>query len=162
MKLPSSISRSKTSPVLSINFLVLFNTSIMGFQNISGINSVREKEFIQEGGRNDHPIPLEAPRKDPYKITFKRGYIIRSKSVADLLGVSNPFNNIDAWKDTATGLILVLSPSKEIQAMYGFISDGMLDWSLSDLDANQSNQLIETFTITHRGLKNIPVPDLSF
>jgi len=161
MKLPAFISRSKTSPVLSINFLVLFNTSIMGFQSISGISSSKEKEFIQEGGRNDYPIPLAAPRREPYKITFKRGYVIRSKSVANLLGVTNPFNNIDAWKDMATGLILVLSSNKEIQAMYGFVSDGMLDWSLSDLDANQSNQLIETFTITHRGLKNIPVPELS-
>lgn len=157
MKLPSFISRSKTSPVLSINFLVLFNTSILGFQSISGINLVREKEFVQEGGRNDYPIPLEAPRRDPYKITFKRGYVIRNKSISEMLGIKN----IDAWKNMATGLILVLSSNREIQAMYGFISDGMLDWSLSDLDANQSNQLIETFTITHRGLKNIPIPELS-
>lgn len=161
MKLPSFIKSSKTDPVLSINFLVLFNVSVLGFQSVSGIGYNRDREFIQEGGRNGYPIPLRAARKDPYKLTFKRGYIIRKSSVARMLGLANPFNNIEAFKDMATGLILVLGSNREIQAMYGFISDGMLDWSVSDLDANTSNQLIETFTIVHRGLKVLPVPDLS-
>lgn len=158
MKLPSFIKRSKKDPVLSINFLVLFNTSLMGFQSISGISSTRDKEFIQEGGRNGYPVPLKTYRKDPYKITFKRGYVIRKLSVTSLIGLANPFDNINAWKDMAVGLILVLGSGRQIQAMYGFISDGMLDWSLSDLNANESGQLIETLTITHRGLKIIPVP----
>ena len=161
MKLPSFIKSSKTDPVLSINFLVLFNVSVMGFQSVSGISCAQDREFIQEGGRNGYPIPLRIPRKDPYKLTFKRGYIIRNISLAGVLGVSNPFNNIEAYKDMATGLILVLGSNREIKAMYGFISDGMLDWSVSDLDANTSNQLIETFTIVHRGLKVLPVPSLS-
>ena len=60
----------------------------------------------------------------------------------------------------ALGLILVLDESQSIKAIYSFISQGVVEWEVSDLDATRSEPLIETFTITHKGLKNIPIPSL--
>ena len=54
----------------------------------------------------------------------------------------------------------MLDESQDIKAIYSFISQGVIEWELSDLDAARSTPLIETFTITHNGLKNIPVPSL--
>lgn len=56
--------------------------------------------------------------------------------------------------------ILVLDEGQNLKAIYSFISQGVVEWELSDLDASRSAPLIETFTVTHSGLKNIPVPSL--
>lgn len=54
----------------------------------------------------------------------------------------------------------MLDEGQEVKAIYSFISQGVMEWEVSDLDAGRSAPLIETFTITHNGLKNIPIPSL--
>lgn len=159
VKLPFFISRSgHYDPIVSVRFVVLFNTATLGFQSVSGIGTQRSVQYISEGGRNDYPILLPKPQSEPHRLTFKRGYQMRKMSLTGLLQGYMGSQAIEAKK--ALGTILVLDEGQEIKAIYSFISQGVVEWELSDLDATRSAPLIETFTITHNGLKNIPVPSL--
>lgn len=159
MKLPFFISRSgRYAPIAAVRFIVLFNTATLGFQSVSGISVRRSVEYISEGGRNNHPILVPKPQTEPHRLTFKRGYQMRRLNVTGLLSGYLGSQAIEA--KCALGTILVLDEGQEIKAIYSFISQGVVEWELSDLDASRSAPLIETFTITHNGLKNIPVPSL--
>lgn len=159
MKLPFFVSRSgHYEPILSVRFVVLFNIATLGFQSVSGIGTQRSVEYISEGGRNDYPILLPKPQSEPHRLTFKRGYQMRRLSLSGLMSGYMGSQAIEAKR--ALGTILVLDEKQEIKAIYSFISQGVVEWELSDLDAARSAPLIETFTITHNGLKNIPVPSL--
>ena len=83
---------------------------------------------------------------------------MRKLSLTGLLAGYTGSQAIEAKK--ALGTILVLDEEQDIKAIYSFVSQGVLEWELSDLNAMRSEPLIETFTITHNGLKNIPVPSL--
>ena len=159
MKLPFFVSRSgHYDPIVAVRFIVMFNVATLGFQSVSGIYTPRSVDFVSEGGRNDYPILLPKPQSEPHRLTFKRGYQMRKLSLTGLLAGYTGTQAIEAKK--ALGTILVLDESQDIKAIYSFISQGVIEWELSDLDASHSTPLIETFTITHNGLKNIPVPSL--
>ncbi len=159
MKLPFFVSRSSHyDPIVGVRFIVMFNVTTLGFQSVSGISSQRSVGFVSEGGRNDYPILLPKPQSEPHRLTFKRGYQMRRLSITGLLSGYIGSQAIEAKK--ALGTILVLDESQDIKAIYSFVSQGVIEWELSDLDASRSAPLIETFTITHNGLKNIPVPSL--
>jgi len=160
VKLPFFISRNgRCSPIPAVRFVVLFNVAALGFQSVSGIGTQRPADFVSEGGRNDYPILLPRPQSEPHRLTFKRGYQMRKLNAIGLLkGNYSGSQAIEA--KGALGTILVLDEGQELKAVYSFISQGVAEWELSDLDAGRSAPLIETFTITHNGLKNIPVPSL--
>lgn len=159
MKVPFFITRSSHyEPIVSVRFIVLFNAVTLGFQSVSGIGTQRSVEYISEGGRNDYPILVPKPQEEPHKLTFKRGYQMRKLSIMGALAGYIGSQAIEA--KGALGTILVLDEDRSIKAIYSFISQGVVEWEVSDLDATRSAPLIETFTITHKGLKNIPVPSL--
>ena len=159
MKLPFFISRSgHYEPIAALRFVVLFNTATLGFQSVSGIGTQRSVDYVSEGGRNDYPILIPKPQSEPPRLTFKRGYQMRKLSITGLLSGYTGSQAIEA--KGALGTILVLDEGQEIKAIYSFISQGVVEWEVSDLDASRSAPLIETFTVTHNGLKNIPVPSL--
>lgn len=159
MKVPFFIARSgHYDPIVAVRFIVLFNTTTLGFQSVSGIGTQRSVGYVSEGGRNDYPILVPKPQSEPHRLTFKRGYQMRKLSITGLLSGYIGSQAIEA--KGALGTILVLDESQSIKAIYSFISQGVVEWEVSDLDAGRSTPLIETFTITHRGLKNIPVPSL--
>ena len=159
MDLPFFISRSSHyDPIVAVRFIVLFNAVTLGFQSVSGIGTQRSVSYVSEGGRNDYPILIPKPQSEPQRLTFKRGYQMRKMSLLGLLSGYTGAQAIEA--QGALGLILVLDRGESIKAIYSFISQGVVEWELSDLDATRSAPLIETFTITHQGLKNIPVPSL--
>ena len=159
MDVPFFITRSSHyDPIVAVRFIVLFNAVTLGFQSVSGIGTQRSVDFISEGGRNDYPILIPKPQTEPHRLTFKRGYQMRKLSITGLLAGYTGAQAIEA--QGALGLILVLDEGQSIKAIYSFISQGVVEWEVSDLDATRSTPLIETFTITHKGLKNIPVPSL--
>lgn len=161
MKLPFFVTTSsKKEVILSVRFVVLFGMHTLGFQSVSDIGKVSDVKFINEGGRNDYPLKLRMPQSTPHKLTFKRGYEMRKITLLDLV---NPWSSFtDAQKTleakNSLGTILILNDHQEVKAMYSFISQGLIEWTLSELDAEKSAPLIETFTISHNGLKNLPIP----
>lgn len=154
-KLPMLKARSE--PFAAINFIVILGTSILGFQSVSGISQKREMDYIVEGGRNGHPIMLKKPLSQPQTLTFKRGY--RSRTLASSIPFFDAFIG-DVFLDWpgAQGLIFVLGNAREVRGLFTFKSLGLVEWSMSDLDAQSSVPCIETFTIAHKGLENRPMP----
>lgn len=143
-------------PFAGINFVVFMGTQILGFQSVSGISKRQDVEYIAEGGRNDYPLMLKKPQSTPHKLTFKRGYRVRtvlgSAPITDMM-----FGDQISEESGKPGMIFVLGRGREIKALYGFCSQGIEEWTMSDLDAERSEPCIETFTISHTGLCSIPV-----
>ncbi len=143
--------------VTGIRFVVLLDFCTIGFQSISNIESTTEYEFINEGGNNGAAYAMRKPCTTEKKLVFTKGIIMNKLSLTSILLSSFP-NARDSLENSGSiGTILVLGPDREIKAIYGFISHGLLEWKLSDLNAMKPDALIETFTILHGGLKNIPV-----
>lgn len=148
--------QSRREPFAAVNFIVIMGISVYGFQSVSGISKTQEMDYIVEGGRNSFPIALKKPHSSPHKLTFKRGYIVRT-------GLSKlPFMGMVMGDESLTmpgspGFIIVMGRDREVKAMFTFVSQGVEEWSMSDLDAQSSTPCIETFTIVHRGLKEISV-----
>lgn len=150
--------------VLSFHFIVILGKELFAFQSIAGIGMKRDCQFINEGGRNEYPIRLLGPQTTPYKLIFKRGIPVGAK---DSPFLSDYFCNMDGFSSStqssknirgANGVIYVLNQNKEIRAEYSFVAQGLLEWSVTDLDAmNGKKPLIESMTIVHNGLKRIPV-----
>ena len=162
MKIPNSkwLQGINDDIVTSMNFIVMFGPTVMAFQSVSEINLTKEVRYINEGGRNDYPLMLKEPKKSPHKLVFKRGRIASNSSISrdifrnigDVLVSKHIMNS-----SGTVGCILVMNPNRELKAIYGFQSMGMIEWSLSDLDAERSACLIESMTIVHKGLVSIPV-----
>lgn len=145
--------------VTSMNFLVMLGMGLWAFQSVSEINNIKEVRYVSEGGRNDYPLVLREQKRSPHRLTFKRGRVAHIsagtsvvKDIFDLLASGHI-----ASSSGSIGCILVMNPNRELKAMYGFQSMGMIEWSVSDLDAERSACLIESMTIVHKGLVNIPV-----
>lgn len=157
------LSNGKADIVPNMRFLVIFNLHIMGFQSVSDIGDSKDVQYISEGGRNDSPIMVKAQQRTAHKLTFKRGIVLRSVvdtaiNFLGLPGVLSPQLSLES--PGSVGTIIVLNQTKQICAMYGFISQGVLDWSVAELNAERAEPLIETFTVVHQGLVNMPVTPL--
>lgn len=159
MRLPSKF-LFKYSPngkiVTACNFVVTFGICEFAFQSVSGLEMDKEFRYINEGGRNDYPIRLKQPRSSPHKLTFKRGLTLSNRGLIGL--AEDVFNENIFLKGKMPGFIFVVDANREVKVIYTFMSEGIIEHQTSDLDAMNSELLIETMTITHRGLHRIPVP----
>ena len=148
----------RTEPFAAVNFIVIIGLSIYGFQSVSGISRTQEMDYIVEGGRNNFPIALKKPHSSPPKLTFKRGYVMRT--VTSKLPFMSMVTGDEALMTPGSpGFIIVMGRARQLKGIFTFISQGLEEWSMSDLDAQSSTPCIETFTIVHRGLREIPVPE---
>lgn len=159
------------------NFIVTLNEFMFGFKSVSGLSIDRGYDFITEGGINDHPVKVGKPTSgDAHKLTFERGLMIRVSTLIEgaakaaaslipdnllrktaLLGLSalNPQESLEAGP--AIGTIQVYNRSNELTAIYSFLSLGMSEWSVDDLNADNGEILIEHITIVHTGLTRVPL-----
>ena len=152
--------KARSEPFPGINFVVMLGVTVFGFQSVTGFSKKREVDSIVEGGRNDNVILLKKPMSQIQTLTFKRGY--RSRS---LISSYLPITDL-LFGDTALdypgmpGTIFVLGRDRELRGLFAFRAQGIIEWTMSDLDAQSSVPLIETFTIAHEGLHNIGIPDV--
>ncbi len=147
--------------VLPIRFIVLFGIEVMGFQRVSGLGKAEDVDWFQEGGVNGHPVMLRGPQRSPYQLRFSRGVKMNSIGLDSLLSLSAGMPDHYGSMGAATniGTILVLNQERSVKAIYGFVSHGVLEWEVDDLDAQGGGALIETFTVAHDGLINLPIPN---
>lgn len=157
------------------NFIVTLNEFTYGFQSVSGISVMNSVDYISEGGVNDHQIIVGVPDTSRSALTFKRGLMIRSSSIvnniakAAVAAIPNNMARRAAWfalnmadpqetleNGPAVGIIQVYNRQSELRAMYSFISLGITDWQIEDLDASSDSVLIESFTVAHTGITRLP------
>lgn len=157
-------------------FFVTLNEFTFGFQSVSGLSVSRDVSVIPEGGVNDHGLLVEGPFVSNQTISFSRGLMIRFPSSFDkvgraaaaavptnmgkkfaLLTVASASPQETLEKGPALGFIYVYSREGRLRAKFSFLSLGMTDWSMSDLDAGNTGIAIESMTIAHTGLVREPV-----
>jgi phage tail-like protein len=157
------------------NFIVMLNVFTYGFQEVSGLEISRPYSTYEEGGVNDHPIVVGTPETSAKTLTFRRGMIIKKNSLitdlarmgaaaipnnlarkAALLGITSLDSAASLEEGPAIGFVQVFDRHFENDiATFGFLSLGMSEWKMSDLDAQANNLVIEDFTIVHTGLKRL-------
>ena len=159
------------------NFIVTLNEFTFGFKSVSGISVNRQVNTIPEGGLNDHGIIVEEPLQNSFTLSFSRGLMIRYPQLIDttvrsaaaiipnpiarktalvLAASSSPQEALE--KGPALGFIHVYDrTNKRLLGRYSFLSLGISEWRVSDLDAeNGSGLLIEDMTIVHTGITREP------
>lgn len=159
------------------NFIVTLNEFTFGFKSVSGISVNRQVTTIPEGGLNDHGIIVEEPLQSSFTLSFSRGLMIRYPQLIDATArsaaaiIPNPIARKTALvlaassspqealeKGPALGFIHVYDrTNKRLLGLYSFLSLGISEWRVSDLDAeNGSGLLIEDMTIVHTGITREP------
>ena len=158
------------------NFIVTLNEFTFGFKNVSGISVNRQTSTINEGGVNDHAIIVEDPNQSSFTLSFSRGLMIRYPQIVDatvrsaaaivpnpiarkaaLIGASSLSPQEALEKGPALGFINVYDrTNKRLLGLYSFLSLGMTEWRVSDLDAESGGLLVEDMTIIHTGITREP------
>ena len=170
MKLPFFIKTSTLSNIpISIRFVVLAGISAVGFQSVGEIGKTGDFSYIVEGGNNQYPYLMRKPQSTPHRMTFKRGITLRGFSlatvIANVASGGSPLGDLSLdplktmFKKGTIGTVLILDHGRNVKAIYSFVSQGIIEWSLSELNALRSEPVIETITIAHNGLMSLPIPD---
>lgn len=138
-------------PYLSNRFIVLMGPLVTSFQKISGIENVVEYDTYHEGGVNSYPHVFVKQKQEPSKLTFEKGY-----------GIMNPLSKLSGFRreliqEITPGTILLLDEKSSIVRMFAFIGAMPVEWRMSELNAQASELLIDTITIIHKGIKEVPV-----
>lgn len=157
------------------NFVVSLNEFTYGFKSVSNIQRHREVGHFQEGGVNDHQITVGRPNDNLYTLQLNRGYIIHSPEIVStsaraaasmipnetarriaLIAVNAASPQSTLENGPAQGFIQIYDRRRKLVAIFSFLSLGMTDWTLSDLDATSSEIIYESITIEHTGLTLLP------
>ena len=133
-------------PICGCKFLVAFDYFLkVPFSRVSGISEEKQVKYIREGGRNDTPLMFKCPQENGVKLTFERGFVSKNYAgfFTDMLLMRKRMVYIE---------IFVLNPDSSVAKTYMFQSQGMVSWSLGDLDASRSEVLIEKLVLSTTGL----------
>jgi hypothetical protein len=114
----------------------------VGFQRVSGLKLSVGFEPLVVGGKNDGPVLLPLPVKEPGRVTFERGRA--STSFLDALYPGACFDGL---------AILVLADDGGIAAAYSTPTAIVESLETSDLDAVRGELFIEKYTILHSGFE---------
>lgn len=161
----------------NFRFIVTLNEFTFGFKSVSGLSVSRELRTIEEGGVNDHGILVGQPDTSSHTLSFSRGLMLHFPEMMDKFAVMaatltpgtgmarllklamaasiSPQATLE--KGPALGTIIAYDRYGNVRGKYTFISFGITEWRVSDLDATDSGMLIEELTIAHTGLTREPI-----
>ena len=161
----------------NFRFIVTLNEFTFGFKSVSGLSISRELRTIEEGGVNDHGILVGQPDTSSHTLSFSRGLMLRFPELIDkgavmaatltpgtgmarllkLAMAASISPQASLEKGPALGTIIAYDRYGNVRGKYTFISFGITEWRVSDLDATDSGILIEELTIAHTGLTREPI-----
>ena len=136
-------------PVPGYKFQVFINNIRLGFSRVTNIEESIETEPFQEGGVNDRVYSLRRPISAERTLVFERGLADRSL-VTDLLTLRFAVGQ----RIPQDILILVGGRSGAIATLYQVHGAVVKKWSVNDLDAMNSQVLIERFEVAYETLEN--------
>ncbi|MEM9214359.1 MAG: phage tail protein [Cyanobacteria bacterium P01_F01_bin.150] len=146
------------NPPVGCYFMVVFfiggtipNPLDIRFQSVSGIKSTIEIDTITEGGENlfEHRLPKRVKYND---LILKRGMVMGSPlniefNIAMSLMQASPSNV----------LVMLLNPDDVPIASWLFLNAFPKEWAVSDLNAQQSEVVIDTMTLAYTRFQNLRV-----
>ncbi len=135
-------------PPPSFHFRVIFPELGTGdsdtmFQSVNGLSASIGTENVKEGGENrfTHSLPVRSAYED---LVLKRGVLIDSDVVRWCRDALEAF----AYQPT-TVLVELLNDKHEPLVTWNVIHAWPKKWSISDLDAEKSEVLVETLELTY-------------
>lgn len=145
-------------PLTGFHFSVIFELlpqfSIdTKFQSVSGLKSTMETETVSEGGQNQYKITL--PKGNTFEnLVLKRGLTTEISGLR--LWTTNALNNF-VFHPANLMVSLLNEAHDPIKVWY--ISQAIpISMDISDLNAEESQIVIETLTLKYQFFKEIPVP----
>lgn len=118
-------------------------TAEVSFSKVSGIKYEKKVEYIREGGRNDRVLMFDSPSDSGYQITLERGY-----AGVDFLNKILFYISRMNWME-----ILVYDNMRKLKNFYLFGIQGLVEYSLGDLNGSSSEVLIEKLVISTTGME---------
>lgn len=134
------------------NFLAFFGPVIVSFAKIAGLTNEINIETISEGGVNDAMVMLAGPRKKLGTVVYEHG-----------VGMLNPLNmqfettNQIGAIFTFPTTILIFDNNRTLKRAVGYNGGVPVKWSLSDLNAQSGEILMDKLEVMHQGLFNVPI-----
>lgn len=136
-------------PINGDSFRVIFHCRGNGsskqaevsFSKVSGIRKGNKTEYIVEGG-NDKPLMFDMPKDSGLQLTFERGFVDTTflKRIPEYVARLNTIE------------ILVYNGNKNLQSIYWFVLQGLVEYSLGDLRGDSSEVLIEKLVVSTTGI----------
>lgn len=118
-------------------------TAEVAFSKVSGIKYEKKVEYIKEGGRNDRVLMFDSPSDSGYQITLERGY-----AGVDFLNKILFYISRLNWME-----ILVYDNMRKLKNFYLFGIQGLVEYSLGDLNGSSSEVLIEKLVVSTTGIE---------
>ena len=136
-------------PPVAFHFRVDFDLSgVSGddilFREVSGIESGLTEKTISEGGENRfvHKLPVRGQYPD---LVLKRG-LLKGSAVAKWC--RDAIENLDI--DPITVTVTILNEKHEPLQTYNFINCWPKKWTVSNLNAEQNEIVVETLTLAYQ------------
>lgn len=152
-----SLSLSESPPV-GFYFMVTFfigeivpNPIDIRFQKVSGMTSTIETTEIKEGGENLFV------NKVPNRITY--GDLVLERGMVFTSPLTIEFNvAMSSLRFQPSNIIVMLLNEKNTPTAGWLCQKAYpLEWTISDLDANQNSVVIETMKLTYSRLQNLRI-----
>ncbi|MEG1458963.1 MAG: phage tail protein [Acetivibrio sp.] len=139
------IFNSKNRLMNNYKFQVFIGHARLSFSKVEGLAETLEFDRIEEGGVNDYVHIRQTNRKQEQTLRFSKGV----KSTDQLLKVMKPGMRIEG------GLLIIIKNTNSIFGMQIYTVDEPIvtRWELGALDALNGEVLVETFEISHNGIR---------
>jgi phage tail-like protein len=141
---------TRTDPLLAFRFEVaIAGMPPAGFSECTGLQAELEVQEYREGGVNTYVHRFPTRMKHPV-LTLRRGIVDRAiwDWYESILEGAHPFRRI--------GSISVLDPAGAgTVAKWEFKGAFPSNWKGPELNAAQNNVAVETFELSHEGLKRV-------
>lgn len=126
-----------------------------GFSKVRNIQKKIERETYSEGGLNTKPVILATQQKSTSQLVLEKGYVLIHPMLI-------PFNLEHQLESHvfSYGTLLVLNEKNLPMRMFILDKGIVSEWSMSDLDATSPGIMVDSITIVHSGLIEVPVPNL--
>lgn len=142
----------RPEPVSGYQFQVFVSNIRMGFSKVTNIEESIETQAFQEGGVNDRVYSLCRPASAERTLVLERG-LGNSGQVTDLLSPRSAVGR----RILPDILIMVGGRGGAVSNIYQVHGAVIKRWSLGELDALNSQVVIERFELTYETLETCPV-----
>lgn len=133
-------------------FVFLFGPLIGGCSKVKNIKKKMDRELYHEGGLNRKPVVLASPQKKLEQLVLEKGYIKFNPSMLILSAESILDMHI-----FSPGTLMIMKNSYLPSRMFIFEEGIISEWSMVDLDAKSPELTLDSITIEHSGLVEVPV-----
>ncbi|OEF97113.1 phage tail protein [Desulfuribacillus alkaliarsenatis] len=136
-------------------FFEMTGTFTGSFSSIKRIERKIARETYAEGGRNYQPVILAKQQTELHQLVLEKGFVkinpLLTTMQAELLTSSHIF---------LPGVLMVLDKNKMPTRMFVFENGIVSDWSMSDLEAKSPTIMLDSITVQHTGLVEVPLAGL--